>query len=264
MRGTAPITLTCLGTSDAFGSAGCHCAAYVVDTGHARLLFDAGPSVLGAFKGRGESTESVDAIVISHLHGDHFGGIPFLFLEYTYDSPRHRPLIVVGPPDTERRVFDLYRALYPESANETLPFEVRFVELDQGRVHDVLDARLEVFRVPHVKTGISLGLRVRSGGRSLVYSGDTAWTPDLIRESNGCDLFLCECTTFSTPIPGHVSHADIDRHRSSFECSKLLLTHAGREMRARAGEIADTVASDGLRIAIGGDASIDPASPGPR
>jgi ribonuclease BN (tRNA processing enzyme) len=96
-------SLTFLGTSDAFGSAGRHCAGYLLDTREGCVLIDAGPSILTAMKSLRRRPDEIDAIVLSHLHGDHFGGVAFLILEYSYEAPRTRPLTVVGPPGTERR-----------------------------------------------------------------------------------------------------------------------------------------------------------------
>jgi len=245
------MSLTCLGTSDAFGSAGRHCAGYLLDTRDGCVLVDAGPSILTALKTQGRRTDELDAVVLSHLHGDHFGGVAFLILEYSYEAPRTRPLIVVGPPDTERRVYELYFALYAEMRGKPLPFELRFVEVGDGSAIDLVDTRVESFRVPHQETAVSLGHRIRCGGSSLVYSGDTAWTPDLLRQSRGTDLFVCECTTFDTPVPRHVRYVDIAANRSSFDCGRLVLTHLGREMRARQGEVDAELANDGLKIEVG-------------
>jgi ribonuclease BN (tRNA processing enzyme) len=246
----AKTSLTCLGTSDAFGSAGRHCAGYLLDTRDGCILIDAGPSVLSALKAQERRSAEIDAVVLSHLHGDHFGGVAFLILEYTYESPRQRPLTVVGPPDTERRVYELYHALYAEMRGKPLPFELRFVEVVDGSAIDVVDARVESFQVPHQEEALSLGHRFRSGGATLVYSGDTEWTPDLLRQSRGADLFLCECTTFDTPIPRHVRYLDLAAHRASLDCERLLLTHLGREMRAHSSEVDAELANDGLVIAL--------------
>jgi ribonuclease BN (tRNA processing enzyme) len=245
------MSLTCLGTSDAFGSAGRHCAGYLLDTRQGCVLLDAGPGVLSALKAQQRSPSEIDAVVLSHLHGDHFGGVAFLILEYCYEAPRSRPLVVVGPPDTERRVFELYYALYAEMRGKTLPFEIRFVEATDGSATEVVDLRVESFRVPHQETAVSLGHRVRCGNGSMVYSGDTAWTPDLLRQSQGADLFLCECSTFDSEVPRHVRYLDIVANRASFDCGRLLLTHLGREMRTRSGEIPDELANDGLVVEIG-------------
>jgi len=244
------VELTCLGTGDAFGSVGRHCAGYLVDTPGAHLLLDAGPSILSAMKARRRSTAEIDAVVVSHLHGDHFGGIPFLFLEYRWEALRTRPLIIAGPPETEARVFELKDALYRDARGETLPFPLEFIELGDGGACEIADVRLESFRVPHQQKALSLGHRLRTGGRTLVYSGDTAWTSDILRSSSGADLFLCECSTFRTPHPTHVSYAEIEANRASFDCGALLLTHLGREVRERKGEIPEQLADDGLVIRI--------------
>ena len=245
------MTLTCLGTSDAFGSAGRHCAGYLVETGAGQFLVDAGPSVLSALKSVGRSTEPIDGVLLSHLHGDHFGGVPFLLLEYTYERPRTRPLVVVGPPGTEERVFELYRALYADAGREPLRFPVEFVELSDHDAHEIGDLRVESFAVPHVRTGLALGLRLSAASRVLVYSGDTSWTATLLEESRGADLFLCECSTFATQVPGHVRYSEIEENRRRLECRQLLLTHLGREMRERSGEIAEALANDGMRLEVG-------------
>jgi ribonuclease BN (tRNA processing enzyme) len=243
-------TLTCLGTSDAFGSAGRHCAGYLLEGPQSCVLLDAGPSVLTALKVQGRRPTELDAVLLSHLHGDHFGGVAFLILEFCYEAPRDRPLVVVGPPDTERRVFELYYALYAEMRGKPLPFELRFVEMSDGSTAEVAGSRVESFRVPHQDTAVSLGYRVRTNGSTVVYSGDTAWTPDLLRHSRGADLFLCECTTFDSEVPRHIRYREIEANRQSFECERLLLTHLGREMRERSGEIPETLANDGLKIPL--------------
>jgi ribonuclease BN (tRNA processing enzyme) len=242
--------LTCLGTSDAFGSAGRHCAGYLLDTPQGCMLLDAGPSVLSALKAQQRRPSELDAVLLSHLHGDHFGGVAFLILEFCYEAPRDRPLLVVGPPDTERRVFELYYALYAEMRGKPLPFELRFVEMTDGSATEVKDARVASFRVPHQDTAVSLGYRVHANGRSVAYSGDTAWTPDLLRHSRGADVFVCECTTFETEVPRHIRYRELAQHRHAFDCGRLLLTHLGREMRERSGEIPETLANDGLKLTL--------------
>lgn len=247
------MTLTCLGTSDAFGSAGRHCAGYLVDTAAGHFLMDAGPSVLSALKSVGRSTEEIDGVLLSHLHGDHFGGVPFLLLEYAYERPRTRPLVIVGPPGTEQRVFELFRALYADAGREPPRFPVEFVEITDGDAHEIGDLRVEGFLVPHMRTGVALGLSLAAASRRLVYSGDSAWTSVLLEQSRDADLFLCECSTFETQVPGHVRYSDIEANRKSFECRQLVLTHLGREMRSRSGDIAEPLANDGMRIELGAD-----------
>lgn len=245
------IDLTCLGTSDAFGSVGRHNAGYLLDTGRTRLLVDAGPSVHVALKSLEEAPNTIDAIVISHLHGDHFAGIPFLLLDYTYESRRDRPLHVIGPPGIERRVQRLYETLYSERRGDTLPFPVHFTEMKAGSATEVADTRIESFFVPHQDNELSLGHKFSAGGTSVVYSGDTPWTDDLIHQSSGADLFLCECSTFDKEIPKHVRYVELEKDRQRLECKELLLVHLGREIRQRASEIELPLADDGVKKTIG-------------
>ena len=72
MNRSVSIDVTCLGTSDAFGSVGRHNAGYLVESAEAKVLLDAGPSVLASMKSLGRSPDELDAVVVSHLHGDHF------------------------------------------------------------------------------------------------------------------------------------------------------------------------------------------------
>ena len=102
--------VTIVGSGDAFGSGGRFNTCFMVETQERTLLMDFGASSPVALKAQGHDPDRIDAVILSHLHGDHFGGVPFLLLEYTYDSPRKRPLTIVGPPGTERRIFELYHA----------------------------------------------------------------------------------------------------------------------------------------------------------
>ena len=243
--------LTCLVTGDAFGSLGRHNAGYLLETSETKLLVDAGPSVLVALKALGRCPGDVDAIVISHLHGDHFAGIPFLLLDYTYDSCRRRPLQIIGPPGIEERVYTLYQTLYSERRGETLPFPVRFTEARDKSAFEVADARIESFHVPHQEKELSLGHRISAGETTVVYSGDTPWTDDLIEQSSGADLFLCECSAFDSDVPRHVRYVELEQNRSRLECKDLMLIHLGSEVRSRSAEIELTLADDGMKKTIG-------------
>src|SRR5712675_2113189 len=89
----APITVTLLGTGDAFASFGRSQAGYLIDA--------PGPGLLPALKGNRIPTDSFDLLLISHLHGDHFGGLPFLILEYMWETRRKKVLTIAGPAKLE-------------------------------------------------------------------------------------------------------------------------------------------------------------------
>src|SRR5262249_50077723 len=133
LRKRAQMRITVLGAGDAFSSGGRRQSGYLVETDGTGFLLDCGTTTLLALKALGIAAGRVDFIAISHLHGDHFGGLPFLFLEYLYEQPRTRPLLIAGPPGTEDRVWMLHRAMYRELAARPLCFPLHFRELTPGQ-----------------------------------------------------------------------------------------------------------------------------------
>lgn len=239
-----------LGSGDAFCASGRHQASYLLQSGPSTLLLDCGATVLASLKRGSFPVGSIDAVLVSHLHGDHFAGIPFLLLEYTYSEPRARPLLIVGPPDTAGRVHELYRALYRDVASDPLPFPVEFLELRDGCAARAGEAEVFPFEVPHLKNGISLGCRIRLGGRSVVYTGDTGWTEDLLRHSEDSDLLISECSFFETRVPFHLDYPRLHENRHRFNTRRMVLSHLGREVIARRSEVEMELALDGLITAV--------------
>ena len=104
-----PVSVTVLGAGDAFASKGWFQAGYVIKADGLQVLMEAGPTLLASMKRVGLTPAALDVVLVSHLHGDHFGGLPFLILEYLYESPRHRKLTLAGPPHLEERTWALFR-----------------------------------------------------------------------------------------------------------------------------------------------------------
>jgi ribonuclease BN (tRNA processing enzyme) len=239
-----------LGSGDAFCSAGRHQAGYLVQTEKAGILLDCGTTTLASLKRDRISSGRIDAILISHLHGDHFAGLPFLFLEFVHVEPRTRPLLIGGPPGTEERVRSLFRAMYRDAASEPLPFPLEFAEL-QPQCPAALDGfRVDPFRVPHQQQDISLGFTLEIAGRRILYSGDTGWTEDLIEQARATDLFICECTFFHTRIDTHLDYPRIAENRHRIQTKRLILTHLGSEVISRHKEVAIELAHDGLEVEV--------------
>jgi ribonuclease BN (tRNA processing enzyme) len=216
------LRITVLGSGDAFGSGGRLQSSYLVEGEQTTLLLDCGATVLPALKGRGIDTGRIDFILISHLHGDHFGGLPFLLLEYLYENPRSRPLVIAGPAGLGDRTRTVYAGLYGEAAATELPFPLEFRELKPGRAETIHDVEVEPFRVPHQTSLVSFGFRLAIEGRSILYSGDSAWSEVFIRQSRGTDLFLCECFLFDTEVTYHMNYRELIRHVPRLGCKRLV------------------------------------------
>jgi ribonuclease BN (tRNA processing enzyme) len=244
------VQVTFLGIGDAFSACGNHQAAYLVQGNGATFLLDCGAATLTSMKRHGIDAAAVDLIVLSHLHGDHFAGLPYLFLEYTYEQCRQRPLRIAGPPGTAERVRTLFRATYGDLASKPLPFEIAFTEMAPQERVTFEAVSIDPFRVPHQETEISLGMRVGVAGRTILYSGDTGWTEELITRSEKTDLFICECCFFESRLPVHLDYPRLVEHRARFGAKRMILTHLGREVLARRAEVELELASEGLIVEV--------------
>src|SRR5208337_1365227 len=105
--------LTIAGCGDAFGSGGRFHSAYLLETSKGRLLLDCGANSPLALKRAGVTVSAIDAVIVSHCHGDHFGGLPFLFLDKMFMELGSKPLEILGPPGIEARTLALLECLYP-------------------------------------------------------------------------------------------------------------------------------------------------------
>src|SRR5687768_15151716 len=122
------VSVRFLGSGDAFGSGGRFQTCILLTSGDGAMLIDCGASSLIAMKRFGVDPNSVDAVLLTHLHGDHFGGLPFLILDGQF-SRRARPLTIAGPPGVEMRVREAMEVLFPGSSRTEQRFDVRFLEL---------------------------------------------------------------------------------------------------------------------------------------
>jgi ribonuclease BN (tRNA processing enzyme) len=244
------VRLTVLGSGDAFGSGGRAHSAYLVEAPGATFLIDCGPSILQSLKRIGRDPGTIDFVLLSHLHGDHFGGVPFLFMEYYYERPRTRPFAVHGPEDSERRVRGLFSALYERTARETLPFAVHYQTVTPGTEYTVQGVRVRPFRVPHSEELVCIAYRLEVAGRTILYSGDSAWTDEFLTQSAGVDLFVCECSTYETRLDIHLAYDEIAERAKRFGCRRLLLSHLGSEPLRHLDTITLECAQDGMTIEL--------------
>lgn len=242
------VRVTFLGSGSAFADGGRSHACIHVSAPGVSLLLDCGGSALPAIQRAGVS-DAIDAIAVSHLHGDHFGGIPFLAIQQHFTG-RTRPLTIAGPRALAERLHGAEMALYPDFyGNTRMSFEVRLVTLSPDEI-DLGGAMVSALPVLHVAESDPHGIRVRAGGRLIAYSGDARWSEHLPRVAKGADLFICESTFFAYEDPSHVSYRELVRHRAELDCGRIVLTHLGRETLDHLAELELEHATDGLALEI--------------
>jgi ribonuclease BN (tRNA processing enzyme) len=239
-----------LGSGDAFGSGGRLHTCIHVHSEDATFLIDCGASSLIAMKRFGIDPASIDAVLVTHLHGDHFGGIPFLVLDAQFVSRRTRPLTVAGPPDLQRRVHDAMEVLFPGSSRVRRRFSLEFIELPEGEAIDIGALTVTPYGVVHPSGAPAYALRVECGGKVVSYSGDTEWTDSLLRAARGADLFVCEAYFFERKVPYHLDYRTLMAHRAQLGCRRLILTHMSEDILRRLGEVEVEWAEDDKLLAL--------------
>ncbi len=239
-----------LGSGDAFGSGGRFQTCISVRTPSDRFLIDCGASSLIPMKRAGIDPCEVSTILVTHLHGDHFGGIPFFILDAQLVSRRTAPLTIVGPPGLRDRVIATMEILFPGSATAHRKFDLRFVELHAREATTIDGIVATAFPVINASGATPFALRVEVEGRVIVYSGDTEWTPSLVEASCSADLFICEAYFFDKRVKGHLDYSTFLSRREELSCKHTVLTHMSEEMLARLPEVPYATASDGMRFTI--------------
>src|SRR5437764_3079399 len=195
--------LTVVGSGDAFGSGGRYNTCFHLTTGGWTYLIDCGASAMPALKAHGIDPNTIDAVILSHLHGDHFGGIPFLMLDAQYLSRRERPLLFAGPPGTAARIPAAMEVFFTNSSKAKYRFPWSISEIPVGEPADVLGLRVVSAEVIHSSGAPSTALRLSDGLNTFASSGDTQWTEALLPIAAGADLLIVECYDYGRELTGH-------------------------------------------------------------
>lgn len=245
------VTVQFLGSGDAFGSGGRFQTCLFVRAGEDRLLMDCGASSLVAIKRYGVDPGSIDTILISHLHGDHFGGLPFFILDARF-SRRTRPLTIAGPPGLAERLPRAMEVLFPGSSQVRQTFDLTVLEVPERETTRIGSTAVTPYQVIHASGAPPYAWRVEAGGQTVVYSGDTEWTDALIDAARDADLFICECYYFDKAMKFHLTYRALMDQRDRLGCRRLILTHLSDDMLGRLAEVSAEVevAEDGQILTL--------------
>ena len=224
--------LTILGRSPARPNPGEACAGYVVEGGGSRVLLDVGPGIVAQLLRR-NTPDELDAVLISHMHTDHFLDLITLRYSYPWIDVAKKRLTVIVPPGASAQLADM--ALGAGYAN-FFDKSFIFVEHDGKRPIEVGNLRFEPDETQHyVRTW---GFRITARGadedpdKLLAYSADAGPCDALPRIADKADLFLCEAALRSLkeddPTPagrGHLLPSEAGAVAQAAGSKRLVLTH---------------------------------------
>ncbi len=239
-----------IGTGDAFGAGGRRQSAIFVRTSLGAALLDCGGTTGTGMSELGLARNEVDAILISHFHGDHFAGIPGFLLASLYEDQRKHPLIIAGPPQIETRVKRLAQIIGYGIEDREWSFPIEFQELRPGSEKEIGPLRARSFETFHQPDVCPHGFILQADRSKIVFSGDTGWFQDLPSHVRGANLFICECTYHRPGFEYHLNYQDLHARQGEFDCEKLILTHLGSQMTDRKEEFEIPIARDGTRLKL--------------
>ncbi len=186
----------------------------------------------------------IDAVVVSHLHGDHFGGLPLLLLDAALRG-RSRPLTIAGPAGTRDRAAQSLDIFGWTSAGLDA---ATFLQLVPGVPLTIAGSEVTAFEVAHNPLTAPTGLRVTTERLTIGYSGDAGWSEALVEIARGADLFICAVWSLASADPTFIDLQTLLEQRERLQCKRLILTHLGPSMLANLQAVPLEIATDGLSI----------------
>ena len=174
--------LRVVGSGDAFNAAGRgHACAWLEGLAERPLMVDFGASALMQLQAQGLDHRALGGLAITHLHGDHIGGLPFLWIDMLFRRVRSEPLAILGPPGVRERVLGLVAASYGDAANETLSCELTWTEIGPGQTRSWLGLDVRAWDAQHQDPPeVSLGFSLAAGALRAAFSGDAVMTDALL------------------------------------------------------------------------------------
>jgi len=243
--------LTIMGCGDAFGAGGSLQTSFHVRSRASTFLIDCGVTSLIGMRRLGFQPNDVDTIFVSHLHGDHFGGLPWVLVDALYVGKRTRPLVVTGPKGIETRFLTAAEALYPNITTVVRGFDLSFIEYEERKPLDIGGVTVTPFEVKHPSGAPPYALRFELEGKVLAFTGDTGWVEALCQVARGADLLISECFQYDVSLAIHLDYLTIDANYRRLGAKRVLLTHMGEAMLGNIGKVDPArylVADDGMTL----------------
>lgn len=228
------IKVTFLGTGEACDRERAN-TSLLMETNSCTCLLDCGFSTPHRLLAQELDCEQLDMVWISHLHGDHYFGLPQLLLHF-YEQKRSRPLLLLSGVPMETEVRQAMELAYPGILAK-IGFCLDFQLLEPGQsfvMMNVVECRVAASRhsLP------SYGIRIQTRESSLYYSGDGKATKETEALMADCKLIVHEAFTLEEQLATHGSVAACLELARTSGCSQMALVHLARESRVETAELA--------------------------
>jgi len=226
-----------LGLSSCTPEKGQNTASFVVDR---RIAVDTGWYLTDRLLAADLNPLDIEAVVFTHCHHDHILGLPQLVFYYgiSWDKRPTRPLHVYGPAGEIGRVVDDAQRFLQFERYKELNFDLEVHEVTAGDALEIGGLRVATCAARHAVPGVCYRFE-NAAGASAVFSGDTAWDPELIELARGAGLLVHEASygaksMRSDPRWGHSGAPDAAEVAGQAGAARLALVHCGESGREAA------------------------------
>ena len=239
-----------LGTGNAFNQEARLNSAYLIETTQATILIDCGFTVPFALQKSSIHFSSIDYILITHYHGDHYAGLASLLLGLKYVSPQYKKLTIIGPGDIKEKLRDLFEVLYPGTIDLINELNIDFMSVNP--LGDKLQTKyfdLEIYPMEHSNLALPVGYVFEKNGFKIGFSGDTCWHDGLTSFIESCDKLILECNFVEKVGEGHISIQELESSKLiQFKKKHIYLTHLHKESAKKANELGYNFLNDGEEL----------------
>lgn len=236
-----------IGVGDAFDECQTN-TSILIDSLEKKILLDCGFTTPKSLFRLVPEADNIDVVLISHFHGDHFFGIPYL-LGHMRAAGRTVPLTILGPAGVEKKVLSAIDLAYP-SLRSKLDFELDFKSLNPGHQIFISNFEFECVTVKH--SGNAIATKMKSNNFSIYYSGDGIPGDDALKMAHGCNLVIHESWGISKGSQSHFSAKDCLNFAHECGCSKLALVHVYAKLRYKLYDLYKTgmLVRDGVDVFV--------------
>ncbi|MEL7567903.1 MAG: MBL fold metallo-hydrolase [Dehalobacterium sp.] len=239
-----------LGAGDAFGSGGRLQPCILGKTEKTSFILDCGATCLISMRRYNIDPNEIDVIFLSHLHGDHFSGIPFFILDAQMISKRKNPLLIAGPKGSKERIEAAMEVLFPGSSKVTQKFAIEYREMEPDKYFYVNDFKVLAGLGIHPSGAPSLLLRLEIMDKIIAYTGDTEWTDQIINIAENSDVLISEIYFHNKKIKNHLDYQTLFQNQDRLNTKRIIATHMSPDMLKMVEQLDCEYSDDGKEFII--------------
>jgi len=211
-----------LGVSSSINASGIGSSILIDD----KILIDAPPACSSNLIKNGVDLNKITNVFISHLHGDHFMGLPILLLEYMLLN-RTIPLNIYGDNKLEKNVLAFLSLAFPEENTKEQIKKSNPIFYDIDKFDDIPIGNININHFNTQHSPNSKGFFIR-GKKNILFTSDTALFENLYKIIDESDEIILDGTTFNLNLPGHINYIQIKELALKFNNKRFFVVHRGK------------------------------------